>query len=66
MLYTGSSVMRTIMGLLRKLVRWVFFSWDKGMRDCLNQGLYEKLMSKYEADPEDPMAKFSRAQPKVS
>ena len=23
-------------------------------------------MSKYEADPEDPMAKFSRAQPKVS
>ena len=29
------------------------------------QGLYEKLMSKYEADPEDPMAKFSRAQPKV-
>ena len=30
------------------------------------QGLYEKLMSKYEADPEDPMAKFSRAQPKVS
>ena len=55
------------MGLLQKLVRWVFVSWDKkGMRDCLNQGLYEKLMSKYEADPEDPMAKFSRAQPKVS
>ena len=32
----------------------------------ITQGLYEKLMSKYEADPEDPMAKFSRAQPKVS
>ena len=24
-------------------------------------GLYERLMSKYEADPDDPMAKFSKS-----
>merc|ERR1719500_2347689 len=38
---------------------------DYGFASKTSQGLYEKLMSKYEADPEDPMAKFSRAQPKV-
>merc|ERR1712223_385279 len=37
---------------------------DYGFASKTSQGLYEKLMSKYEADPEDPMAKFSRAQPK--
>ena len=38
---------------------------DYGFASKTSMGLYEKLMSKYEADPEDPMAKFSRAQPKV-
>ena len=28
--------------------------------------LYEKLMSKYEACPDDPMAKFTKCQPKKS
>lgn len=38
---------------------------DYGFASKTSQGLYEKLMSKYEADPEDPMAKFSRSKPKV-
>merc|ERR1719500_718640 len=38
---------------------------DYGFASKTSQGLYEKLMSKYEADPEDPMAKFSKSQPKA-
>ena len=30
------------------------------------KGFYEKLMSKYEANPEDPMAKFSKSKPKTA
>lgn len=37
---------------------------DYGFASSTSQNLYEKLMNKYEADPEDPMAKFSRAKPK--
>ena len=28
------------------------------------RNLYEKLMTKYEANPEDPMAKFTKFRPK--
>ena len=28
------------------------------------RNLYEKLMTRYEASPDDPMAKFSKAHPK--
>ena len=28
------------------------------------RNLYEKLMTKYEANPEDPMAKFTKSRPK--
>jgi len=38
---------------------------DYGFASKTSMGIYEKLMSKYEADPEDPMAKFSKSQPKV-
>jgi len=38
---------------------------DYGFASKTSQGIYEKLMSKYEADPEDPMAKFSKSQPKA-
>ena len=34
---------------------------DYGYESKASAGLYEKLMSKYEADPDDPMAKFSRS-----
>lgn len=37
---------------------------DYGFASTTSQGIYEKLMNKYEADPEDPMAKFSKAKPK--
>jgi len=37
---------------------------DYGFASSTSQNLYEKLMSKYEADPEDPMAKFSKAKEK--
>ena len=37
---------------------------DYGFASQTSQGLYEKLICKYEADPEDPMAKFSRSKPK--
>ena len=30
------------------------------------RNLYEKLMNKYEANPEDPMAKFTKSRPKNS
>ena len=29
-----------------------------------SQGIYEKLMSKYETNPDDPMSKFAKAKPK--
>lgn len=31
------------------------------MESGSSAGFYEKLMSKYEADPDDPMAKFSKS-----
>ena len=34
---------------------------DYGYESRTSAGLYEKLMSKYEADPDDPMAKFSKS-----
>jgi len=34
---------------------------DYGMESGSSAGFYEKLMSKYEADPDDPMAKFSKS-----
>ena len=34
---------------------------DYGYESKTSAGLYEKLMSKYEADPDDPMAKFSKS-----
>lgn len=34
---------------------------DYGYESKASAGFYEKLMSKYEADPEDPMAKFSKS-----
>ena len=30
----------------------------------MSNSIYEKLMSRYEANPEDPMAKFARSKPK--
>jgi len=37
---------------------------DYGYESKASQSFYEKLMSKYEADPDDPMAKFQKAKPK--
>jgi len=37
---------------------------DYGYESKASQSFYEKLMSKYEADPDDPMAKFNKAKPK--
>lgn len=37
---------------------------DYGYESQACQGLYEKLMAKYEKHPEDPMAKFSQSGPK--
>jgi len=37
---------------------------DYGYESKASQGFYEKLMSKYEADPDDPMAKFQKAKPR--
>ena len=34
---------------------------DYGYESKASASLYEKLMSKYEADPDDPMAKFSKS-----
>eukprot|EP00092_Neocalanus_flemingeri_P019501 GFUD01021127.1.p1 GENE.GFUD01021127.1~~GFUD01021127.1.p1 ORF type:complete len:613 (+),score=242.70 GFUD01021127.1:176-2014(+) len=37
---------------------------DYGYESKASQSFYEKLMTKYEADPDDPMAKFNKAKPK--
>jgi len=39
---------------------------DYGYESTMARNLYEKLMSKYEANPEDPMAKFTKSRPKTS
>jgi len=37
---------------------------DYGYTSHVSNSIYEKLMSRYEANPEDPMAKFARSKPK--
>lgn len=37
---------------------------DYGYESKMSNSIYEKLMNKFEANPDDPMAKFSRAAPK--
>ena len=37
---------------------------DYGYESNASKSIYDKLMAKYEASPEDPMAKFSKAAPK--
>jgi len=37
---------------------------DYGYESKISNSIYEKLMNKFEANPDDPMAKFSRAAPK--
>jgi len=37
---------------------------DYGFESKTSASIYEKLMSKYEADPDDPMAKFNKSRPK--
>jgi len=37
---------------------------DYGFESKASASIYEKLMSKYEADPDDPMAKFNKSKPK--
>jgi len=39
---------------------------DYGYESTMARNLYEKLMNKYEANPEDPMAKFTKSRPKNS
>jgi len=37
---------------------------DYGFESKASASIYEKLMSKYEADPDDPMKKFNKSKPK--
>lgn len=37
---------------------------DYGFESKASASFYEKLMSKYEADPDDPMSKFNKSRPK--
>ena len=52
------------MGKLIKLRHLPFPSYLVSNESKASQGFYEKLMSKYEADPDDPMAKFQKAKPR--
>ena len=45
-----------------KLMTYLFCRYESTMA----RNLYEKLMTKYEANPEDPMAKFTKSKSKNS
>ena len=44
------------------VIQFIFSRYESTMA----RNLYEKLMNKYEANPEDPMAKFTKSRPKNS